>query len=70
MIRSKLTSKSQTTLPQAVRRALNVQPGDELVYEIDGSRVVLQKAPTDPFDDPFATFTEWASDLDKVYDDL
>jgi antitoxin PrlF len=70
MIRSKLTSKSQTTLPQAVRRALNVQPGDELVYEIEGSRVVLHKAPLDPFDDPFATFTEWASDLDKVYDDL
>ena len=35
-----------------------------------GDRVVLQKAPADPFEDPFATFTEWASDLDKVYDDL
>ena len=70
MITSKLTSKSQTTLPQAVRRALNVQPGDEIAYEIEGSRVVLHKARLDPFDDPFATFTEWASDLDKVYDDL
>jgi antitoxin PrlF len=40
MITSKPTSKSQATLPQAVRRALNVRPGDEIAYEIEGDRVL------------------------------
>jgi antitoxin PrlF len=44
MITSKLTSKAQTTIPQAVRVALHVAEGDELAYEIDGSRVILTKA--------------------------
>ena len=36
MIVSKLTSKSQTTIPQSVRRALELSPGDEIVYERKG----------------------------------
>lgn len=34
MIVSKLTSKAQTTIPQPIRAALGLQPGDELLYEI------------------------------------
>ena len=30
MITSKMTSKAQTTIPQAVRNALNLKPGDEI----------------------------------------
>lgn len=44
MIVSKLTSKSQTTIPQSVRRALQLEPGDELAYEIVDRRVILTKA--------------------------
>lgn len=65
MIRSKLTSKAQTTIPQAVRTALRLEPGDELVYEIAEGRVILTKAKrAQPPDDPFGTFTEWSSKAD------
>ena len=65
MITSKLTSKAQTTVPQAVRAALRLREGDEIVYTIDGPRVILSKAPAMPAEDPFATFCEWASDNDR-----
>ena len=44
MITSKLTSKAQTTIPQPIRAALGLQPGDELLYEIVDGRVMLAKA--------------------------
>lgn len=65
MIVSKLTSKSQTTIPQPVRAALHLKPGDELVYELKGNRVMVAKAEGGPVDDPFATFNEWDSDADR-----
>jgi antitoxin PrlF len=72
MITSKLTSKAQTTIPQAIRAALKLREGDELVYEIRGQQVVLTKAMQDSrADDPFHTFSEWNSAADrKAYGDL
>jgi len=71
MITSKLTSKAQTTIPQPVRMALNLRPGDELVYSIDDGQVVLSKADTIARDDPFKTFEEWDSEADRrAYGDL
>jgi antitoxin PrlF len=71
MITSKITAKAQTTVPQAVRVALRVRPGDELAYAIEGERVVLTKANTALADDPFAAFDEWASEADaKAYASL
>lgn len=69
MIISKLTSKAQTTIPQSVRAALHLEPGDELMYEIDDQRVILTKARTGgKIDDPFRTFSEWSSEADaKAY---
>jgi len=34
MLRTKLTSKGQITIPIAVRRKLNLQPGDEILFEL------------------------------------
>lgn len=65
MITSKLTSKSQTTIPQPVRAALRLKAGDQLVYDIEDGVVVLRKAETAGADDPFSTFTEWDSDADR-----
>jgi antitoxin PrlF len=65
MIISKLTSKSQTTIPLPVRDALGVGPGDQLAYTIEGERVILTKSTKIPADDPFATFSEWSSDADR-----
>lgn len=65
MITSKLTSKAQTTVPQAVRTALGLKPGDELAYAIEGGRVLLTRRLAPPErDDPFATFNEWESTED------
>ena len=44
MIKSKLTAKAQTTIPQPVRDALRLRVGDEIAYEIQDGRVVLTKA--------------------------
>lgn len=67
MITSKLTSKAQTTIPQAVRNALHLREGDEIAYSIEEDRVVLTRAhrPEQPVDDPFATFSEWDSEADR-----
>ncbi|QCQ99814.1 AbrB/MazE/SpoVT family DNA-binding domain-containing protein [Brevundimonas sp. SGAir0440] len=65
MIKSRLTSKAQTTIPQAVRAALSLQDGDELQYDLDGDRVILRKARRASAEDPFAAFDEWDSDADR-----
>ena len=65
MITSKLSSKAQTTIPQPVRKALALSEGDELVYLIDGDRVLVRKASTVVIDEPFAVFTEWDSEEDR-----
>src|SRR5690606_1602193 len=72
MITSKLTSKAQTTIPQPVRAALKLQEGDELLYVVEGDRVILTKARRGALvDDPFRTFSEWHSEADeKAYGGL
>lgn len=74
MITSKLTSKAQTTIPQAVRRALHLREGDEIAYAIEGEVVTLRRVTTMAavqIEDPFGTFSEWDSEADrKAYADL
>jgi len=71
MIKSKLTSKAQTTIPAPVRDALHLSVGDEIAYTIEGDRVILTKADEGVKDDPFAAFGEWASEADRIgYADL
>jgi antitoxin PrlF len=71
MITSRMSSKSQTTIPQSVRNALGLREGDELAYDIRDGQVTLTKARTSVQDDPFATFSEWDSEADrKAYADL
>jgi len=41
MMTSTLTRKNQTTIPKAVVNALGLAPASQLVYEIEGDRVVL-----------------------------
>ena len=71
---SKLTTKSQTTVPKEVRTALGAKPGDMLVYRIAKGRVTLAKA--EPLDRAYlksleTTLSEWDSPEDAAaYDDL
>lgn len=73
MIHSRVTAKSQTTVPLAVRRALGIGPGDTLAYEIKDGQVVLTRVDEDEpdmFVNNFSTFIEWASEADRAYDVL
>ncbi|HWY23681.1 MAG TPA: type II toxin-antitoxin system PrlF family antitoxin [Nevskia sp.] len=65
MITSKLTSKAQTTVPQAVCAALGVGRGDELAYEIHDDCVILTKRKPATVVDPFRAFDEWNSAADR-----
>jgi antitoxin PrlF len=49
MIKSKITDKAQTTIPQPVR----------------SEHVLLTKTEREPIDDPFASFREWWSEVDR-----
>ena len=69
MITSRITAKSQTTVPRAVRTALGVGPGDELLFEIDDGEVRLRRMPRAvEANADLASFTEWADGLDAAYD--
>ncbi|HVH02292.1 MAG TPA: type II toxin-antitoxin system PrlF family antitoxin [Amaricoccus sp.] len=63
MIQSRVSSKAQTTIPAAVRKALGLREGDLVNYRIEEGRVVLTRA--EPAEDPFATFVEWDSAADR-----
>ncbi len=65
MITSKLTSKAQTTIPQAVRVALHLSPGDALAYVVEDGRAVLTRWQPETRENPFASFTEWESAADE-----
>lgn len=66
MIVGKITAKAQTTIPCAVRLALGLKPGDDVVWAIAGDNVVMTRARTqsEQFVGNFDTFTEWSSDAD------
>ena len=54
-----------------MRTALRLKAGDELVYSVEGDRVILTKGDRGPVEDPFATFDEWSSEADRQsYADL
>jgi len=71
---SKLSSKGQVTVPKEVRKALNLQPGDMLVYDVQNGVVTLRRA--EPFDAAFhqalsSTLDEWDSPQDdEAFRDL
>ncbi|BBX95936.1 AbrB/MazE/SpoVT family DNA-binding domain-containing protein [Mycobacterium lacus] len=42
---AKMTSKGQVTVPKAVRDALGLTEGDQVVFRIAGNRAVLARTP-------------------------
>ncbi|HXA14572.1 MAG TPA: hypothetical protein VNW23_05550 [Opitutaceae bacterium] len=72
---SRLTSKSQATIPEFVRRKLDVKPGDSVAFKFKSGRIYLQKACS--IDRVFANAVEktlqdeWSSMPDeRAYRDL
>ena len=66
MVTSKITSRTRTTIPKAVRIALGLKQDDRLVYLIKDGMVTLTKYEARVPKDPFPTFTEWDSDADRT----
>jgi antitoxin PrlF len=64
IVRARLGVKSQMVLPKPVREVLGLAPGDEFAFVINGDEVRVARAPATG-DDPFACFTEWASEADR-----
>lgn len=68
---SKVSVKSQTVIPRRVRERLAPKPGDTLRYRVTEDGVLLDKAPANETDDPFAAFSECPSAADeKAYGGL
>ncbi|MFP5409836.1 MAG: AbrB/MazE/SpoVT family DNA-binding domain-containing protein [Gammaproteobacteria bacterium] len=72
---AKITAKGQTTIPQDVRTALKVAPGDLIAWEIaeDGTARVRRVQPLDLeyLRSLEATLSEWAGEADeKAYREL
>ena len=72
---SKLTTKGQATVPVSVRKRLQLEPGDTVIFEeSEAGSVRLRKA--EPLDLEFLaalenTLSEWNSDNDdKAFRDL
>jgi AbrB family looped-hinge helix DNA binding protein len=71
---SKLTSKYQATIPEPVRRALHLDAGDAIAFDIENDQITIRKAR--PVDLAFTralegTLTEWESSADEeAYHDL
>jgi antitoxin PrlF len=72
---AKITSKGQTTIPREVRAALDVKPGDSIIWDVhDTGRVEVRRA--HPLDLEFlggleSTLSEWSSpEDDEAYRDL
>ena len=64
----KLSSKGQITIPEQVRKSLDLEPGDEVAFElVTRHSVILRRA--DPHDFAYylevsETLGEWGSDAD------
>jgi AbrB family looped-hinge helix DNA binding protein len=71
---SRLSSKGQVTIPIEIRRKLGLEPGDLVLYELEGERVLLRRAA--PFDVAFhaalsESLEEWGSvEDDEAFRDL
>ena len=44
-VTAKVTSKGQVTLPKALRQALGIREGDDIVFRVEGGRAVLARVP-------------------------
>jgi antitoxin PrlF len=64
MLKARLGVKSQVVLPKRVREVLGLRPGDEFAFVIRDGEVRVIRAPAGS-EDPFACFTEWASEADR-----
>ncbi len=44
-VSARLSSKGQLTVPRAVRQALSLKEGDEVVFRVEGDRAIIARSP-------------------------
>ncbi len=45
---SRITKKGQITIPMKFREILKIQTGEKIMFDLEGEKVVLKKAPLNP----------------------
>mgnify|MGYP001156268196 CR=1 FL=1 len=69
-----ITSKSQITIPKAVREAIGLKEGDEVVFIVkDNREIILRKLDKEEkvwLKLAESSFSEWNNPEDEVYDNL
>ncbi|NMG45039.1 AbrB family transcriptional regulator [Aromatoleum toluvorans] len=65
----KITAKGQTTIPQDVRAALHVKPGDLIAWDVDADGTATVRR-VQPLDVEYlraveGTLSEWAGEADE-----
>ncbi len=66
---AKITAKGQTTIPQNIREALNVSPGDLIAWEVNADAIATARR-VQPTDVEYTravagTLSEWAGAADE-----
>ncbi len=67
-VAAKVTSKGQVTVPKAVRDALGIHEGDDVVFRVEGNRAVMARTPD--FLDLAGTISVPASKRNAAWDDI
>ena len=67
-VAAKVTSKGQVTVPKAVRDALGIHEGDDVIFRVEGNRAVLARTPD--FLDLAGTISVPASKRNVAWDDI
>ena len=44
-VAARVSSKGQITIPRAVREALGIKEGDEVLFRLEGNRAVIARTP-------------------------
>lgn len=65
---AKMSSKGQVTIPKAVREALGIDEGDEVIFRVEGDRAVLAR--TADFLELAGTFSVPAAKRNVAWDEI
>jgi len=67
-VAARLTSKGQITIPKTVRDTLELEPGDQVVFRLEGGRAILAR--TKDFLELAGTVTVPAEKRGAAWDDI
>ena len=63
--RMRVGHKGQVVIPRNFRKALKIGPGSEVIFRLEGKRVVLEKDATDPLE-TFESISRKGKSVSKI----